>query len=156
MAKSGAILGIIGILLGAGGLAFGVISWFSVQQVPVKNTWYDYIEYDGLSSIVEPIDGLSISMTIDAGQILYVSFTGTLRCDGMFNEFYIQIDGISTTGYDKVTRASVAGYEYFPLSIQYFNASVAAGAHIITVLSDNDDSGSAVYDCALYVQTLTA
>jgi hypothetical protein len=156
MAKSGAILGIIGILLGAGGLTFGVLSWFSVEQVPIKNTWYDYIESDGLGTTGEVIDGLSISMTLDAGQMLYVSFTGTLRCDGMLDEFYIQIDGISTTGYDKVTRASVAGWEYFPLSIQYYNASVVAGAHVITVFVDNDDSGSAVYDCALFVQTLTA
>lgn len=156
MAKSGAVLGIIGILLGAGGLTFGVLSWFSVTQVPVKNSWYDYIDYDGLNPSGEEIAGLSISMTINTGEMLYVSFTGTLKCEGMLDEFYVQIDGISTTGYDKVTRDSVAGYEYFPLSIQYFNATVAAGAHIITVWADTDDSGSVVYDCALFVQTLTA
>jgi hypothetical protein len=156
MAKSGAVLGIIGILLGASGLAFGVLSWFSVAQVPVKNSWYDYIDSSSLSSSGANLNGLSISMTINTGEIMYVSFTCTLRCDGMLDEFYIQIDGISTTGYDKVTRDSVAGYEYFPMSIQYFNATVAAGAHIITVWEITDDSGSVAYDCSLLVQTLTA
>ena len=155
MAKSGAVLGIIGILLGAGGLAFGVLSWFSVAQVPVKNSWYDYIDYSSLSVTGANLNGLSISMTINTGEILYVSFTCTLKCEGLLDEFYIQIDGISTTGYDKATRESVGGYEYFPMSIQYFNATVAAGTHVITVWEDTDDSGSVAYDCALYVQTLT-
>lgn len=156
MAKSGALLGIIGILLGAGGLTFGVLSWFSVGQVPVKNTWYDHIDYSSLSSSGANLNGLSISMTLNAGEMLYVSFSGELKCEGMLDVFYIQIDGISTTGYDKKTRDGFAGYEYFPLSIQYFNATVAAGAHTITVWADTDDSGSGVYDCALFVQTLTA
>jgi len=155
MAKSGAVLGIIGILLGAGGLAFGVLSWFSVGQVPVKSTWHDHIEWSSLSTTGANLNGLSISMTLNAGEILYVSFTGTLECSGMLDMFYVRIDNKSTTGYDKVTRDSIVGWEYFPLSIQYFNATVAAGAHTITIWAITDDPGSSVDDCSLFVQTLT-
>jgi len=39
MGKGGTILGIIGILIGAGGLGFGLITWTTQSQVKI---WNDY------------------------------------------------------------------------------------------------------------------
>ena len=42
MAKSGAVLGILGILLGVGGLGFGVVNWMSQPTIPYEPHWYTY------------------------------------------------------------------------------------------------------------------
>jgi len=55
MGKGGSILGIIGILLGAGGLGFGFIAWnnqITMQaNLAVQDIWY---QYDQNTFIVNP------------------------------------------------------------------------------------------------------
>ena len=155
MAKSaGTVLGIIGILLGAGGLGFGVISWFSIGQVPIQQSWHDSVESSGLSSTRQDISDLSITMTLGAGQSIYVSFTCTVECSGYWVYLYIYIDNLFTGDQIKISRDGVAGYLYYSASIQHINNTLTAGAHSITVWAQTDDVGSIVRDCVLFVRTL--
>ena len=155
MGKGGGIaLGVIALLLGAAGLGFGVINWLNIGQ-PSQNYWNDYVDVDGLSTTTsEPISGLSISASVDSGQKLYISFTGTLRCDGLNAEFFIYIDNLITSGRTHITRDSVAGYLYYSVAIQYVNDTQTPGTHTITVWAISDDPGTQISDCVLFAQTI--
>jgi len=100
------------------------------------------------------IDGLSITMNLKSGEILYVSFTCTLRCEGYWAEFYIYIDNSITSGRTSISRESVGGYLHYSAAIQHINNTLTVGDHTITVWAKTDDSGTLAEDCVLFVQTL--
>ena len=155
MAKGrGAILGIIAILLGATGLGFGLVSWLSLGQVSVQNSWYDTKALDSVSQTGAYINDLSITMNLGSGETVYVLFTCTVECSGYWAEFYIYIDGIRTNGHTRVSRDSVAGYLDFSAAIQHINNTLSAGAHTINVWGYTDDFDTDALDCVLFVQTL--
>lgn len=155
MAKGrGAILGIIAILLGASGLGFGLVSWLNLGQVSVRQSWYDTKDVDSVSETGAYIDDLSITMNLGSGETVYVLFTCTVECSGLWANFYIYIDDIRTNGHTRVSRDDVAGYLYFSVAIQHINNTLSAGAHTITVWGHTDDFDTDVLDCVLFVQTL--
>jgi hypothetical protein len=150
---SGIALGVIALLLGAAGLGFGLINWLNIGQ-PSQNQWYDYVDVDGLSSTRSPINGLSVSSSVQSGQKLYVSFTGTLRCDGTYAEFFIYIDNLITPGHAEITREGVAGYYFFSVAMQHVNDTLTSGTHTVTVWAITDDPGTQISDCVLFVQAI--
>ena len=155
MAKGrGAILGIIAILLGASGLGFGLVSWLSLGQVSVHNSWYDTKALDSVSQTGAYINDLSITMNLGSGETVYVLFTCTVECSGYWAEFYIYIDGIRTNGHTRISRDSVPGHLDYSAAIQHINNTLSAGAHTITVWAHTDDFDTDATDCVLFVQTL--
>lgn len=152
---AGTVLGIIGILLGAGGLTLGLISWFSLEEAYTQRSWYDYVDLDGLSTTTrENIYGLSITMNLKSDEILYVSFTCTVQLDGLWAEFYVYIDNSVTSGRTAVSRDGIAGYLRYTAAIQHINNTLTGGDHTITVRAYTDDPGTLARDCVLFVQTL--
>ena len=122
MAKStGTVLGIIALLLGATGLGFGIVSWVNVGQVSVRQSWYDTDDLQSVGTGVATITDLSITMTLNAGESVYVLFTCTVRCDGLWADIYVYIDGIRTNGQTRITRITVGGYLDYSASIQHIN-----------------------------------
>ena len=156
MAKSaGTVLGIIALLLGATGLGFGVMSWLDVGQISVRHSWYDFEDSQSVSLSGAALTDLSITMTLNAGEVLYVSFTCTARCDGLWVDLYVYIDNIRTSGHTRITRDGVGGYLDYSAAIQHVNNTLAAGSHTITIWGHTDDFSSYALDCVLFVQTLT-
>jgi hypothetical protein len=156
MAKNaGTVLGIIAILLGATGLGFGVISWLDVGQVSVRQSWYDTKDLHSVSISGATITDLSVTMTLNTGQSVYVSFTCIARCDGLWVDLYVYIDNSRTDGHTRVSREGVGGYLDFSAAIQHINNTLATGSHTITIWAQTDDSNTVVLDCVLLVQTLT-
>ncbi len=157
MAKStGTVLGIIALLLGATGLGFGIVSWVNVGQVSVRQSWYDTDDLQSVGTGVATITDLSITMTLNAGESVYVLFTCTVRCDGLWADIYVYIDGIRTNGQTRITRITVGGYLDYSASIQHINNTLAAGSHTIAIWALTDDVSTDLLDCVLFVQTLTA
>jgi len=152
--SSGKALGIIGIILGAAGLGFGLLSWINIIQTPTQGSWHDYTESSSLSLNRVQIYELSISMTLGAGQAIYVSFSCRVSCHGVRDTFYIYIDDIYTGAQTWVSRDSAVGWEYLFASMQHVNNTVASGAHTVSVWAETDDPGSSVSDCLLFVQTI--
>jgi hypothetical protein len=159
MGKGGAVLGIIGILIGASGLGFGLLSWIQLEQLSVdpgysSRTWYDYVDYDGIGSSGEGIAGLYISFNLTSGEYIYVSFTCIFQCDGYTAELRILIDDNPTSGYTRETRDSVGGWDWFSMSIQHVNDTLSVGTHTIAVWAKGSDPSNNVQNCVLFVQTL--
>ena len=153
MGKGGTALAVIALLLGAAGLGFGLMSWLNIGQS--ANEWYDYVDLDGISSTnVEAISGLSVSASVESGESLYISFTGTLRCDGLWAVFYIYIDNLITSGRTRTSRESVGGYLYYSVAIQHINNTLSPGTHTVTVWAETDDVGTQISDCVLFVQAI--
>jgi hypothetical protein len=115
MGKGGAVLGIIGILIGAGGLGFGFLGWnsaivnqtkltelendfinqlnstlFTLFGLAPEDSWYSY--YDGpftpLPALVYmPIPNISIVFELTVPMSLHLLFTSSARCLGNATSF---------------------------------------------------------------------
>jgi hypothetical protein len=102
MAKSGAILGILGILLGIGGLGFGFVNWMNQPTIPYEPHWYSYHDLEFFPSpamVYHPIPSISIIFTLETSMSLHLLFTCSARCfpDGVsFSDlfFYFMINDV--------------------------------------------------------------
>ena len=99
MAKGGVILGIIALLLGAGGLGFGIINWMN-QPEPHWYSYHDNEFYPSPIATYLPIPNISITFSLDKPMSLHLLFTCSARCLGdpiSFSDliFYFMINDIS-------------------------------------------------------------
>ncbi|MFX1500911.1 MAG: hypothetical protein ACFFDH_08105 [Promethearchaeota archaeon] len=158
----GSGLAILALLIGIGGLGFGIYSYFTVNQTlvdiksQINNSWYD-VEKDPKSvstSSYTAINDISLSVNIGTGETLHVLFTCTARIDGYIMYLRMYLDGIYTEIEAAATRTdTVGGYVTFSIAMQYINDTLS-GTHIITIWGLCDDSGSYIYDSTLFAQTL--
>jgi hypothetical protein len=156
MAKSGIILGVIALLLGASGLGFGLIVWIDQSKT---DFWYDYepdiftptaIEYETVSE-------LYVIVSLDAPAIVHILFTTSTRIlpDPLtFADmlFYFWIDGERLI--NPFTRAGPfegdATYQYVPVSLQH-SQILSAGVHNISVVVFSETAGNLMRESALAV-----
>lgn len=169
MGKAGSILGIIGILLGAGGLGFGFMAW-NIQNsmqanLTAQDIWY---QYDGDLFTVNPshtylqIPNISIVFDLATTASIHILFTCNAvifpdPIDYAGITFYFSVDGIRLIE----PRADVGSYEgsstnvYFSVAFQHFIPSFSSGTHNITVMVYSADTTNYVRLCSLTIQSLT-
>jgi hypothetical protein len=159
MGKGSAILGIIGILIGAGGLGFGIITWMEQSQV---NIWNDYevnIFYPTLAAY-ETIPNLYVIIDLSSPVQLYVTFSASTRLNPNPTSlgdiiFYFMIDDVILP----TPSNRVGSYEggstndYFSVILQYFNHSFSARRHNISVVVWSDAVGNMIRECFLTAQS---
>ena len=168
MGKGGSILGIIGILLGAGGLGFGFMAWNSQNNMQAslaaQDIWY---QYDGDLFTMNPIDtylqipNMSIVFDLATTASIHILFT----CSAVINpiptdysgiSFYFIVDGIQLIE----PRLDVGSYEgsstsdYFSVALQHFIPNFSAGAHNITVVGYSESNPNSVRYCFLTIQSI--
>ena len=80
MGKGGIILGLIGLLLGAGGLGFGVINYMNQPTNYYSYRDTDFTPSPALSYI--PIPSLALVFEISGPVCLHLLFTCSARCYG--------------------------------------------------------------------------
>ena len=98
--RKSSVLGIIGILLGASGLIYGIYSTIvlqaqinTVDTYGVSNTWYDAetsLESTSLTNF-NTMPGLSLTVRINKGESLYVHFKGNVYIDSPGSGNYVEI-----------------------------------------------------------------
>lgn len=75
MGKGGAVLGIIALLIGAGGLGFGLLAWLDTNNIKNQiNTWHDtrFTVYGLTPTLVYlTIPGLNINFTLESPTDIY-------------------------------------------------------------------------------------
>jgi len=168
MGKGGSILGIIGILLGAGGLGFGFLAWSSQNSMQAnfaaQDIWY---QYDENTFIVNPpftylhIPNMSIVFNLVATASVHVLFTCLA---GIFAEpteyagitFYFSVDGVRLTQ-PWVHVGTLEGsslVDYFSVSLQHFIPSFSSGAHNISVMVYSAETVNYVGVCSLTIQSV--
>jgi len=168
MGKGGSILGIIGILLGAGGLGFGFMTWNTQNSMQANLTAQDiWSQYDADFFTVNPshtylqIPNMSIVFDIATTSSIYILFTCSA---GVFSNpidysgvsFFFSVDGIRLTE----PWVHVGSYEgnstldYFSVAFQHFIPSFSSGTHNITVMVYSADTTNYVRLCSLTIQSL--
>ena len=80
MGKGGIILGLIGLLLGAGGLGFGIINF--MNQPTIYYSYHDMEFYPSPVSTYVPITNIALVFEIGGQVSLHLLFTCSARCFG--------------------------------------------------------------------------
>ncbi|MFX1569267.1 MAG: hypothetical protein ACFFCV_12960 [Promethearchaeota archaeon] len=169
MGKAGVVLGLIGILIGAGGLVFGFIAWSSLNTIQRQSesveTWYtiDNTKFtvNPHATVFELINN-TISIELTSTASVYMSFT----CNAVIFPsgksslfFFFRVDGVNLDNilYTEVGNLNGGSTEdYFSVHIQHFIESMTAGSHNITVcVSSGNSDVNKISDKILFVQSLT-
>ena len=169
MGKAGTVLGLIGILLGAGGLVFGFIAWSSLQT-QVGNgenidTWYTI---DNTTFTVSPavtvleLVNNTISFELTSTASVYMSFTcsAVIFPSGIISSifFFFKVDGEYLDNVLKTEVGSNNGgstEDYFSVHLQHFIENMNAGSHNITVCVSSGTDVNKISDKMLFVQSFT-
>jgi len=170
MGKRGSILGIIGILLGAGGLGFGFIAWNNQNTMQanlnVPAIWY---QYDGDFFTVNPIDTYlqipNMSIVFDLASTASIHILFVCRAvilpnptDYVGISLYFSVDGIRLPE----PRVDVGSYEgsstsdYYSVTLQHFIPSFSSGTHNISVMVYSEGTPNSVWYCSLTIQSFAA
>lgn len=159
MAKGGIVLGIIGMLLGAGGIGFGFLAWSNQagiqaslidaqNQLISQNVWsisYDNIYYPP-QGVYNPIPNMSLIIDLGVPVSLHLLFTSSARIwsdPSSFSDifFHFMLDSVQIP--ESWTRVGsykgTASYEYHSVVMQQFIQVISPGIYNFTIdiLSEN-------------------
>ncbi len=170
MGKGGVILGLIGILLGAGGLGFGFIIWNTqnniqtqLTQFAPQDTWHRYYEdiYDvDTTSTYLTIPNMSLSIDLGKRASIHLLFTcqaytiGTIGRSDVTIYFYIDEIIISNPSARVGTYDGDPTTYYHSVSLQYFIEGWSVGTHNISMFVRSTVDTNSLQYCALTVQSL--
>ena len=168
MGKGGAVLGIIGMLLGAGGLGFAFIVWNNQNTIESQLTgltpqevWYRF--YDDTFYVDIPLNymaipNMSISINLATKTSIYLLFTCTALITGnpSISDVHINfyIDGFIIS----YPLARVGGYAgnnsgYFhSVSLQHLIEGWSVGTHNISMFARSTVDTNLLQYCRLTVQ----
>ena len=168
MGKGGTVLGLIGILLGAGGLIFGFIAWTNQKNITNiqsgQNIWYQYDEneYFSISPTITyyPIPNMSIIFTLQRPVALHLLFTCSVRviptASYVTARFHFMINNVRLDyPYTRVGmyQGDSSSYDYDSVVLQHFYDAFPAGTHNITVVVYGESVNALVRECALCIQS---
>ena len=171
MGKAGTILGLIGLILGAGGIGLGSFAWLTVSNLEnqlvnldVKTTWYK--ENDTTFSCVPSytyltFSGLTIEFELGANELVYFSFTAWARITHIVSDWsllyvYFRVDGIiDNSRYIRVGTYDGDLYDDFSISLQDVREDLPIGVHNVTIAIYGSSTGNYISDSSLFVQKLS-
>ncbi|MCK4381595.1 MAG: hypothetical protein KAW51_10685 [Candidatus Lokiarchaeota archaeon] len=170
MGKGGAVLGIIGMLLGAGGLGFAFVVWYgqnalesNINQLTGQNIWHRYYEdiFDvDLINTYMPIPNMSISIDLNAQSSIHLLFTCTAITAGsplgrsdVTIYYYIDELIISNPNARVGTFYGNNSFYYDSVSLNYFSEGWAAGNHNISIFVRSTVDTNYLQYCHLTVQS---
>ncbi|MHA2183107.1 MAG: hypothetical protein ACXAAH_16940 [Promethearchaeota archaeon] len=167
MGKGGALLGILGILLGVGGLGFGLINWMNTPVILHEPHWYSYNDtefYPSPALEYKPITNISIVFELGRPMSLYLFFTCSARCHGNSSTysdllFYFMINDVRRTDmpWTRVgSYESNTNYEYYSVSLQHYLELMPAGAYNITVVVLTEQLGNFIRESSLWIRSSIA
>ncbi|MFX1328795.1 MAG: hypothetical protein ACFE91_11765 [Promethearchaeota archaeon] len=167
MGKGSTALGVIGLILAAGGLGFGGFALLSVSRVEKQvarfseqNLWY---KFNDTTFNSDPIysyltySGLLLEFELGPNESVYVSFTARAHIEVKTGwsriTIYFKIDGVLETD----PSAEVGMYDgafivNFMLTLQHVRHDISPGLHNVTVVIYGDYSGNYIYKSSLFVQ----
>ncbi|MFX0104808.1 MAG: hypothetical protein ACFE75_04905 [Candidatus Hodarchaeota archaeon] len=161
MGKGGVILGIIGIIIGTGGLAFGFVNWLDQQS-----RWYSYRDLEFTptpESVYIPIPNIPIIFQLGAPMSLHLLFTCSARCLGdpaSFSDlfFYFMINDVRQIDMPWARVGSFESgstYEYYTVSLQHYIALMHPGVYNITVVVMTEWVGNFIRESSFWIHAYT-
>ena len=167
MGKGGTLLGILGILLGAGGLGFGFINFVNQPTIPNEPQWYSYYETPFTPSpslLYFPIPNISIVFELSTPMSLHLLFTCSAKCFGnplSYSDlfFYFVINDVQQTDFPWTRvgayKANLTEAEYYSVSLQHFDV-FAPGVYNITVVVLSEQVGNFIRESTLWIRSYIA
>jgi len=167
MAKKGAFLGILGILLGIGGIGFGVVNWMNQPTIPYGPNWYSYHNdqfYPNPAAVYLPIPNISIVFELGRPMSLYLLFRSSAFClgdPGSYSDlfFYFMINNVRQLDMPWTRVGSFESgttYEYYSVSLQHHIDILPAGIYNITVVVLTERLGNYVREPTFWIQSYIA
>ena len=174
MGKGGIILGLIGLLLGAGALGLGYINYMDNlnytnpptidYNVNLPIVYYSYRDTDFIPSpamVHMPIPNIAIVFETEGPVALHLLFTCSARCFGdavSFSDlfFYFMINDVRQTdmpwarvgGYESNTN-----YEYSTVSLQHYFTLTTPGEYNITLTILTESLGNFIRESSFWIQS---
>ena len=169
MGKSSAALGIIGLILAAGGLGLGGLAWLSVSSIEnqvasfsEQNTWY---KFNDTVFICDPatyltFSGLMVEFELGPNESVYFNFNARAHTEAGPGwsriTVYFRVDGI----FEFDPSAEVGTYNgaftvNFMLTLQHVRNDLSPGLHNVTVAIRGDSTANYIHYSTLLVQTVS-
>ena len=172
MGKSGTTLGIISLILAAGGLGLGSLAWVSVIHIETQvasfseqNTWY---RYNGTAFNCDPastyltFSGLTVEFELGTGESVYFSFNAQAHTEDVPSSWsriyvYFRVDGIMQ--FDPSAEVGCYFGDYgildFMLNLQDVRDDLAPGTHHVTIVIWGDTTANYIHKSSLFVQKVS-
>lgn len=162
MGKGGIILGIIGLILGASGLGFGVVNF--MNQPTNYYSYYDLEFYPSPALEYRAITNIAILFAVGNPVSLHLLFTCSARCYGdavSFSDlhFYFMINGVLQTDMPWARTGSFQSStdsEYTTVSLQHYFTVTVPGIYNITVVVLTERAGNFIRQSSLWIQSTPA
>lgn len=170
MGKSGAILGLIGILIGAGGFAIGFIAWSSMTTIQTELDYFEninnalYTKNEGPYTVTPAftvLENPNLNITFELSSIasVYLSFTchaeitTSSATSSVF--FFFSIDGVDLTSIVNRVGNFQGGStnDYFSVNLQHLIENMAAGSHNVSIKVSSESTANVLTYMTLYIQT---
>ena len=149
-AKGGKVLGVLAIIIAIGALGFELYNIYLAPSLEsekeIGGTWYNS-EPDFFSAYPDEtfvfFNDLSILFNLNTGESVYISYNGLIfltvatPLSGFLTlDIYFSLDGVRLESPNIKTEYDHDGFtdQLLPASLQYFNSTLPAGNHNITIV----------------------
>ncbi len=171
MGKGSTTLGILALILAAGGLGLGGLAWISLSRVETQlvnfseqSAWY---KFNGTTLNTDPtytyltFTGLTIQFELGPEESVYFSFTSRAHTEAVVSAWsriivYFRVDGVIQT--DPIAEVGMYDGAFtinHMLHLQIVRTDLLAGVHTVTVVIYGDSTANYIWDSTLYVQKLS-
>jgi hypothetical protein len=165
LGKGGVVLGLIGLVLAAGGLGLGGLAWISMSIVESQvasftgqTMWYRYNETAFVCTPSTPkiFSGLTIEFELGSDESVYLSFSAQVHLEplGSWSQvvIYFRVDRITKTDTSGNLGLYNGGWANLQIHLQHTIDDLAAGEHDVTVVILGTSSGNYIHYSSLFVQ----
>jgi hypothetical protein len=170
MGKGGAILGLIGILIGAGGFAMGFIAWSSMTTMQTELDSFEnfnnalYTKNDGPYTVtpattVLEIPNLNITFELSSNASAYLSFTchAEITTSPVYSSvwFFFNVDGVDLSSPKNRVGNNQGGSttDYFSVNLDHLIENMAVGSHNVSIKVSSESTANVLTYMTLYIQT---
>jgi len=168
LGKGSTVLGIIALILGAGGLGLGGLAWISVSRVETQvanlseqNTWYKYndtvLKCDPIQTYLT-FTGLTIEFELGPNESVYFSFTSRGHTEqnlGAWSRIFVifRVDGIPRLDPNAEVGAYNVGFVmHSMIYLQDVRDDLSPGVHNVTIDIRGDPAANYIWKSSLFVQ----
>ena len=170
MGKGGTVLGLIGLILGAGGIGLVGYAWLSVSNLENQVNIYEQTSWfreNDTNFVCNPPStyltyfGLTVEFVLRLNESVYFSFMAWAHIEQVAGWskiwVYFRVDGITDTD----QHAEVGTYNgdetvHFMIPLQDVRNDLSMGVHTVTVTVYGTSSANYISRSSLFVQKLTS
>ena len=165
MGRGSAVLGVLALMLGAGGLGLGGFAWISVSQVePSIKSWHKYVDP---AFICNPaysyltFTDITIDFVLEPDESVYFSFTSVAHVEAVASAWslitvFFSVDGVLQT--EPIAQVGMYDGDFlilFALHLEAVRTDLSSGIHNVTVVVYGYSTGNYIFDSTLFVQKVS-